>query len=273
MPPDAGSRDLVGLQRNAGRKAGRGWIEPHGLLDDAARQLQVGQVGVGRRAPAQHFVELGVKLRLPLRLLRKRVPDESHGRGGGLVAGDEDGQHLVAHLLSGEGDAGLLVQRGDQPAKQIELAGIGPARLDQPHQRLIHRGEQLLHRPLATIHAHRADDRQEVEQVEGERLIQAPLQRQAGDAGHLAGVAGEHGARDDLQRQTRHVGRHFDLGVVLEVAPLVGKAGRRLDHRLGVAGDAARVERRGHDAPVLAPGLAVAGKQPLAEQGAEGALL
>src|SRR5262249_43886118 len=71
-------------------------IEPHGLLYDHAGPFELGEVGVVRHPTAQHPFELVVQSRLRLRVPCKKVPSPTQGGGGGLVAGEEESEDLVA---------------------------------------------------------------------------------------------------------------------------------------------------------------------------------
>ena len=186
------------------------------------------------------------------------------------MPGHEDGDHLVAYFLRRHAAAGLVVARGDQARQQVLRFGVGlPAALVQEP---IHGFVELVE-DAGGMHG-RDEARQparQIEQVDELRphvhliLVDAALD----DVDDLVGIRGEHRPRDDVQRRVHHRAGDVDLAPVGKRIPFLDELLRDLGHDRRIAGDAARIERRRHDAPMAAPGFAFGGEQAAAEPGLE----
>lgn len=53
----------------------------------------------------------------------QQVQGERQGAAGGLVAGDQEDDGLVAHVVIGESNAGLRVSGGEKAAEQVRSLG------------------------------------------------------------------------------------------------------------------------------------------------------
>ena len=117
----------------------------------------------------------------------------------------------------------------------------------------------------------RASQRGRLEQVDELRphvhliLVDAALD----DVDDLVGIRGEHRPRNDVQRRVHHRAGDVDLAPVGKRIPFIDELLRDLGHDRRIAGDAARIERWRHDAPMATPGFAFGGEQAAAEPGLE----
>ena len=92
-------------------------------MDSATHGAGVGQArqtssAVGGRPP-EHRVELGVQPRFDLGMAREQDPRPGERVGGGLVAGQEQRDHLVAQLPIGHPAAALGVLGVEQHREQV----------------------------------------------------------------------------------------------------------------------------------------------------------
>ena len=174
------------------------------------------------------------------------------------MTGEQERQHLVPHLLVGEGRA-VLFRRLDQQAEDVlaRLAGPSPAgdlAKDDPVQGAADaaqagerapRPAQHLKEVLALIERKTA--------LEGRRDV---------DAGPI-GVEPEQGAH-------RHPHRHMSRPVVevhpVTRAPALERPLGLLGHDPGRGGDALAVKQRQHDPPCAVVVLAVRGQKAVADQ-------
>ena len=132
--------ELEGLDRAAGTDPG-GRVQAEGLVED---HLQIGQalahqlVGGGQGA-GELGVLLGDQAGDDVRVAGELVEHEGDGRGGGVVAGEQEGHDLVADLGVGQGGAvfvgGVDEQREDVIAALPGGAPAGDLRVDQARER------------------------------------------------------------------------------------------------------------------------------------------
>ena len=107
-------RDVLGQGPPPDRPRGR--VEPHRLVQ--------------HRHDERLVVEAFVQLRLDDRVLGKQEPRPGEQVRRRLVTREEDRDGLVAHLLIGHAESGLL--RTDQPGKEVVGVGAGrPAFRDE----------------------------------------------------------------------------------------------------------------------------------------------
>ena len=206
-----------------------------------------------------------MQLRFHVRMLRQEVPGEGHGDGRRLVAGLEDGDELVADLLRRQARAAFGVLGADQAGKQVGgRAGqvrfpLGNHPVDCP----VHAGEVVMQRLGLGLHAHGADQGQQVDDGEIQGVARE-AQRCAGQRRQFRRVGREHGVADDLQRDRLHLLSHVDLRVV-QSGPAVGEVRGGLGHGRGIGRHGRGGEGRRHDPAVLLPLFGPGAQQTLAE--------
>ena len=83
------------------RQEGGGGIHPQGLIDDAAGEGEVCDIGDGGGPVAQGGLRLGAGCGLDLGGEGAEVKRPRQGKGGGLVARDDKGQQVVAKFCRG----------------------------------------------------------------------------------------------------------------------------------------------------------------------------
>ncbi len=267
-------------------EGGGGGPQPQALVEHLAQIVQPSDVlvcGVGVRVRPPQRVGLGAGRREHGRVLEQVVEGEGEGAAGGLVSGDQEGEHLVADVHVVERLAGVLVLGVQHQPEQVvgavraavarraaaahdvvgepvhgldvdALAGLGaPAEEVQPGY------ERVL--PLGVVERgdHRGD-----EGVRGGALEALEVMAEAAEAD---GVEGEPG----------HVLGHVDGGARVPVPGVEDSAGH--GHHRGVVGPQGVVGERGHqDVVRLAPvGLvaeggeeAVPGELPYGGDGLDG---
>ncbi len=244
-------------------------VEPHGLVHHRTRVGQGSKVGLDRAKVAEHGGELGVQLGLGLRMLGEQIP---WPRSGSwllyLVAGDEDGDDLVAHLAVAElapvSSSRAAMRRASRSTRPTSCPDSRReiSRPTAASNRAVMPATRFRMAPVAMAARKGTMSSRSVDGVGlADRLVH--------QAYHLVAVVGEHGARDDLQGELGHLRGHVHVAIGLAAQLLaVGEHGLR--HGGRVAGDAAAVEGRGHDAAVGAPDLAFAAQEAVAEgQGEE----
>ena len=87
-------------------------VEAHGLVEDGSEELHFLEVGVGWVAVADVGRDFVAEARDGVRVARELEEAEGEGGGGGVTAGEEDGDELVADDLWVAGEAGEGVQEG-----------------------------------------------------------------------------------------------------------------------------------------------------------------
>ena len=92
---------IVGLGAGAAAEHPDGGVEAHGFGEDHVGEAEVGIVGGSGLAVAEDANGFVVALLLDFGVFGKQPEGEGEGVGGGLVAGEQDGEALVADLLVG----------------------------------------------------------------------------------------------------------------------------------------------------------------------------
>src|SRR5215218_5030926 len=266
---DGARRDAVAADAVAGGAAppegvGRR-VQPHRLLDHHRRVREPAQVLGGGGPRGEDVVELLVDAALHVRVAAEQVEGEGQGRGGGLVPGEQEDQDLVAHLPRRERRAGLRVAGGEQPRDEVLGVARGVAtplddgvddRVERPHGRgrpppgRGRPGGRQRDRGGGAAAGGLADDRE-------------------GGADGRDGVVhagAEQGPADHAQGVLDHLGVQVDPRRGGGRGPAVPQPCGLVGHHGHVAGDAAGGEQRGKGASLLAPALAVAGEQAVAER-------
>ena len=187
-------------------------------------------------------------------------PGPGEQDGGRLVAGEEEGEDLVADLPGRHRLAGLLVADREEHRHHVAGVAVRPAVGDDALDDGVEPGDVAAH-PAAQRGRQR--EREQPERAQRAREEPQQVALRLGDlAGVVRHVGAEDGAADDVQRQVRHL-----LGEVepVPVGPRVRALAGRPDGVRRVAGDPARVEG-GLDEPALAAvQVALAGEQAVAE--------
>ena len=106
-------------------------------LNTQARNSSCRQIGERGRATAQR-IDTGACTRVQRWITRQRVQRPRQPVGGGLVAGDEEREDLVAHLLVAHAGAVALVARFEQVREQVLRAlAAAPALVDHALHALV----------------------------------------------------------------------------------------------------------------------------------------
>ena len=95
---DCAPADLVPLQRLAPSERVNRGEEPERLVEDHARVGEAANVVEGGRRAIQPIVDFRPDPPLDLRMLRQQEPCPAERQRRCFVPGDEDGDHLVAHV-------------------------------------------------------------------------------------------------------------------------------------------------------------------------------
>ena len=200
------------------------------------------------------------------RVLGQQVEGPGQQHCGGLVAGHEDGDHLVAQLLVGHSLACFLVAGLHQHSQQVILVFVVTAPLvDDAQHDVVHRAHGGQGAPVA-------QGRPAQGGVEGHLETKADVGQQHADSlahGVHVGIqpGAEHGLADDGHGQAGQLfGDVERLAGVLSLFPLRQHIQRAAGHDLAEAGDAAAVERRLHQPALAQPQVALAGEQAIAGQ-------
>jgi hypothetical protein len=189
-------------------------------------------------------------------------PGELHG--GGLVAGDEEGDELIAELLVGEGRA-IVVAGGEQAPEQVApTLPRRPAPADQVEEDRV-QGGALAGQGAAARQGH--PQRQESGEAVG--LLPGGLDHPidvGAEVAHRAVQGGvEQRAHDDVEGEAHQAGPQVDDALGQRLGEGAGAVG----HHAGEGRHLAGAEDRRDQAAVALPGLPLRGEQPLAEDLAE----
>ena len=255
---DRVAAELEVLRGAAGPDPGRR-VKAERLVD---RHPQLGQLAEQLRRAwgvvADDAVALGRQPLGPLGVARELVEEEGHGRGRGVVAREQQRQHLVADLRVGEARA-LAVLGLDQEPEDV-LAGLAgaPAAGDLAEDDPV---EGAAHSAQAGERASRAADHLEevLALIEGEAALEGGRHV---DPGPIR-VQPE-------QRPHRDPHRHV-AGPVVEVDPIprppaAERALRLLGHHARGGRDSLAMKDRNHDLARAVVVLAVGGQEAIADQ-------
>ncbi len=188
------------------------------------------------------------------------VEHERHGRGGRVVAGEQQRHDLVADLAVGEGGAmlvgGVHEQREHVLAARAAGAPAGDLRADQAGERALGFLLTIPGRERSAEHAQGV-----VAGVEGQGLLEqgGGVDRARGGA---VGIQAEQRAHGDAQGQPARPGVEVDGLAGNEGA--VQRGGGLLDHRVERGEDALAVEGGEHDLAGGAVKVAVGREQAVA---------
>jgi hypothetical protein len=262
-------RDVVVADPVAGVRApahaGRRRVEPHRLLEHHRRVRQPLDVLSGRRAIAEHRVDLLVEALLCLGVVAEQVQRERQGDRRRVVAREHEDQDLVADL--GVVERVAVVARVDQQAQQIVPAG----RLRAPL------GDQLVADAVdVALGAVRAPvrsrgplaRRRSGAQSALARVVAEERERGAHNGDRPLDVGAEQQPPDHAQRDARHLLVRVDRPADPRL-PAGEKLSRLLCHRVRVARDPLAREQRLDEAPLAQPALVLAVEQPVAERPAD----
>ena len=262
------SADLVGRERLAPWEGVNRREQPQRLVEDHARVGQTVNIVEAGCPAAQRLVGLRPEPLLRVGVLREQKPCPAERQRRGLVAGDEDGDHLIPHLLRRQPAPGLGVAPSEKPIQQVLVRGRAAAARACLHD-LRHQGVEIpqepFRAPCLVARPRPVDARNQRKRAEGHfRLVAdgTAVKRVLDERA----VRREQGVGDDVERQSRHGVFHVQrvVGVVCG-PPAQHVVGRRRDGA-GVACDAPGAECRRHDAAVPAPGLAFAGDETVAQR-------
>ena len=183
------------------------------------------------------------------------------------MTGQQQRQHLVAHLARRHPLAGLLVDRVEQHREQVLVAKRRVAALlDYLAHHLVERSYGGAKAPLAR----RRNHPEHVEQAEFAQLAIDFGQRHANRLGIVAHVGAEQRLGHDRERKPRHLGRDVErLAALRQRVPSLEHLERAVDHQVAESGDALAMEHRRHQPALAMPERAVAGQQAVAEQAAQ----
>ena len=238
-------------------------VEPHGLVDHSPHVAELGQVIAGGFALAEGSLHLRNQLAPDGRVLAE--PDEGPGQGVGrrLVTGGDEGEHLVANLLAGQGLPLLVASRQEHPEHVVALVARRPSLVDEPIGEPVHRGDGLAEAAAAA-----GDPRLVGRDQPGDDALAVPLGRIEGrrELGrHPTHVGAEERLADDGERQLHHL-----LAEIDRLAPAVDCLVGEPDHGGAEATEPLAMEGGLHDAPMLSPVLSLAGQDALAQEAGEG---
>ena len=192
---------------------------------------------------------------------REEVPGPGERDRRGLVAGEQQGDHLVAELPIGH-RAALLVAPFEEHGEQVPpVARVSPVPIDESS-----------HDPVEPPHAaHEADvpgkrdpigDQHRPYEAGGD-LLHDPRERLI----HLAHLLLHVHVEERLGRDAQGEGHHLLMGVArLSIAPVARCALRVLHHRPGVVGEPVRVEGGRGEASLAQPEVPLAREQAVAEE-------
>ena len=174
--------------------------------------------------PAQHLVDLGPGSPDHVGVLHQEVDREGQQSAGGLVAGDQEGDALVADVLVVQPFPGAGISAFQHPAQQVcvvRRVALLPALVDEGVDEALHIGLVIVELPLGP-HLQPSPDRH----LAGSRLGLQQRPHHRGDervrcfAVERVEPVAEPTQGDGVQREIRHVGRHVDDVVGIETIPL-----------------------------------------------------
>ena len=113
--------NLVSLKRLAPGEGVDGREEPQRLVEDHARIGQAANIVVRGRFAFERFVDFRPKPLLHSGVLRKQEPGPAKRQRRGLMPGDEDGDHLVTHVLGRQSASGLGIAGVEEPVQQVDV--------------------------------------------------------------------------------------------------------------------------------------------------------
>ncbi len=243
-------------------------VEPHRLVEDHPRVRQLRQILRGGIPPAELRIELRVQPRLDLRVLREQRPRPPEQRGGGLVPGDEHGEHLAAQLRVVHPFAGLLVLREHQHGEEITpVTTLGAAAGDDRVHHVVERALRDAPLPVCARGEHRRQDA-ELAHALGELVVD-----DAEGGVHradlvLAHAGAEQRPGDDGEGEPHHLGGHVHRLRPARL-PLQRESARGLRHPLRHLRDALPMERGLGEPALTKPGLAVGGEEAVGDDPAQ----
>ena len=226
-------------------------VEAHRFLNHLLEIGDAGEVGGSGGSTVQARRQLLGEPRLDGGVRVEQIQGPGQGVGGGLVPGEQQGHHLVAHLRLVHPFAGLLVARGEQAIEEVAFARAGaPPSVD--HR--VHDAVQTLLRafPLEVVGGR--DPR--VEGHERAELLRSQvddLQDPRDFFGMAFDIASEKGRADDPESEPVHLAVDMEGLAVRSSLPIVHHRGRERVDRLVEAVDVAVREHRLHQPSLLHP--------------------
>ncbi|MCY1506754.1 hypothetical protein D9M68_410080 [compost metagenome] len=273
----AAAEQRVRVRRN--REGGRGRPQAQRFLEHAVEHRQPCQVGVHRRGVAgQHRIHLGIRLRHHAGIAQQLVQGEGQQPAGGFVAGDQEGDDLVADVLVVQALVRVGIARFEHQPEQVHGSALPPAFVggaaapDHVVDQFAHEARVFIE--LAVRRVHEAVLQAKAREL-GHRLSQRADhgldERVQLRTGKRVEVIAEAGQRDGVERQPRHVVGHGDIGVRALPVPFVDQPAGHAQHRVEIPLHRALAEGRHQDAVRLAPvGLVgVRGEQAVAGHAAQ----
>ncbi len=226
--------------------------------------MQVLELG---RAVAEHFDGLGVQPLRHLGVTVGQVEGPAEGARRGLVAGQQQRDQFVAHPLPADPLVGLLPGGDDQPGQRVvpldPLAVTGDPLRHQPVDHALQglpglaEAELLGERHPAGHHAH-GDHVEHRLVLDGLEVVPDGLEG--------AEVDVEQRAAEHAERERRHLPDHVDRAAALVRPQPADQLGRLLRDDARLLGDPLVLEDRLDLPALLAPELALAGQQAVAER-------
>ena len=271
--------DLDVLVRRHGI-GGRRRPDAQGFFQHFRDVVELCHLLVGRRRRdirAEHTVHLRHGLGHDVGVLQQVVDGEREQPAGRLVAGDQEGDRLIADLQIIQPLAGFLVDAGHHVGQQIALVlgqfGMRAPLLDDPVHRLIHVADVGLELVLS-VSADDVLERQTTRAHGGvERAHHGVDERVIVAAVETIEAIVESREADRVERQRGHVAHDVDLVVGVEARPLLDQLGRDIRHHRVVANHGPLGEVRQQDVVRLRPVrlVGVGGEQPIASERADAA--
>ncbi len=242
--------------------------QPQALVENLAdvgelADVRVLRVGVGRIAPQGVHFRLGAGQHRGV--LGQVVQSERQQATGGLMAGDEEGDRLVADVDVVQGLAGDLVASVQHPAQQVvgALVAVRPALPDHIVDQVLHQGDVVaeLLRLLPLEQLGPGDGL-----ALGLSEVQCPRKRRDEGMRLITAegfeVVAEAAQPDRVEGQPGHVGGHVHRKLPGRPVPLGDQLTGDLEHRRVVTPHRAQGERRHQDVVRLAPvGLVAIGRE------------
>ena len=240
------------------------------LHQDLLDVAQLRQVLDPRHLLAQHLVDERPRLLQHVRILEQQIGREGQKSARGFVAGDQEGNHLIADVLVAQLLTGDGIDAVEHQVEQVVLLvalRIAPALGDEVARDLVH--HLLVDLELARLGQHEA-----AQQLRPAGAVRGFLQRShhGGHEGmHVVLVEAveavvERAQGDRVEREPRHVVGDLDDGARAEPLPAHEHLVGNVEHPVEHAADRDRSEGRDQDAMRLGPiGLvAIGGEQPVA---------